>query len=47
MEARLVQVKNGQWVPVTGWNRMPGILRNDLRGPYKEPSTPPKAKSVF
>ena len=47
MEARLVQVKDGQWVPVTGWNRMPGILRSDLRGPFKEPSTPPKAKSVF
>jgi ABC-type branched-subunit amino acid transport system substrate-binding protein len=47
MVARLVEVKNGQWVPATDYNRMPGILRNDLRGAYKEPSTPPKAKTVF
>jgi len=47
MVARLVEVKNGQWVPVMDWNRLPGILRDDLRGPYKEPSTPAKPKSVF
>lgn len=47
MVARLVEVKNGQWVPVTDWNRMPGILRADLKGPYKEPSTPAKPKRVF
>ena len=47
MIARLVEVKNGQWVPVTDWNRMPGILRADLKGAYKEPSAPPKPKSIF
>ncbi|MGZ3569008.1 MAG: ABC transporter substrate-binding protein [Thermodesulfobacteriota bacterium] len=47
MIARLVEVKNGQWVPVTDWNRMPGILRTDLKGAYKEPSAPPKPKSIF
>ncbi len=47
MVARLVEVKNGQWVPATDWRRMPGLLREDLKGAYKEPAKPPKAKSVF
>lgn len=47
MVARLVEIRNGQWAPVTDWNRMPGILRADLKGPYKEPSKPPKSKTVF
>jgi ABC-type branched-subunit amino acid transport system substrate-binding protein len=47
MIARLVEVRNGQWAPVTDWNRMPGILRTDLKGAYKEPSTLPKPKSIY
>jgi ABC-type branched-subunit amino acid transport system substrate-binding protein len=47
MIARLVEVRNGQWVPVTDWNRMPGILRADLKSAYKEPSAPAKSKSVY
>ena len=47
MIARLVEIRNGQWVPVTDWNRMPGILRPDLKGAYKEPSAPAKPKSVY
>jgi ABC-type branched-subunit amino acid transport system substrate-binding protein len=46
MMARLVEIKNGQWVPVTDWHRMPGIVREDLKGPYKEPSTPPLPKKA-
>jgi ABC-type branched-subunit amino acid transport system substrate-binding protein len=47
MVARLVEIKNGQWVPVTNWQRMPGIIRTDLRGPYKEPATAPNTKIVY
>jgi hypothetical protein len=47
MTARLAQIKGGQWVPVTDWNRMPGLIKADLKGAYKEPSTPPRPKKVY
>lgn len=47
MTARLAQIKGGQWVPVTDWNRMPGLIKADLKGAYKEPSTPPQPKKVY
>jgi len=47
MTARLAEIKGGQWVPVTPWRRMPGIIRADLKGPYKEPATPPKPKKAY
>ena len=47
MTARLAQIKGGQWVPVTDWNRMPGLIKADLKGPYKEPSAPPRPKKVY
>jgi hypothetical protein len=47
MMARLVEIKDGQWVPATPWRRMPGIIRADLKGPYKEPSKPPLAKKAY
>ena len=47
MTARLVHIKNGQWVPLTDWKRMPGLIRDDLKGHYKEPSTKPVPKKVY
>jgi ABC-type branched-subunit amino acid transport system substrate-binding protein len=47
MTARLAQIRGGQWVPVTEWNRMPGLIKADLKGAYKEPSTPPRPKKVY
>jgi hypothetical protein len=47
MTARLVAIKDGQWVPVTDWRRMPGLIKADLKGDYKEPSTPPNPKKAF
>lgn len=47
MTARLVEIKGGQWVPATDWHRMPNLIREDLKGPYKEPSTPPRPKKVY
>jgi branched-chain amino acid transport system substrate-binding protein len=47
MVARLAEVKNGQWVPATDWRKMPGLIREDLKGTYKEPSTPPVSKKVY
>jgi branched-chain amino acid transport system substrate-binding protein len=47
MTARLAQIKGGQWVPVTDWNRMPGLIKADLKGAYKEPSTPPRPKKAY
>jgi ABC-type branched-subunit amino acid transport system substrate-binding protein len=47
MNSRVVEVKNGQWVPATDWRKMPGLIREDLKGPYKELSTPPKPKSIY
>jgi len=46
MTARLVAIKDGQWVPVTDWRRMPGLIKADLKGVYKEPSTPPNPKKA-
>jgi hypothetical protein len=47
MTARLVAIKDGQWVPVTDWRRMPGLIKADLKGDYKEPSTPPNPKKAY
>lgn len=47
MTARLVEIKDGQWVPATPFRRMPGLIRADLKGPYKEPSKPPLPKKVY
>ena len=47
MLARLVEIKDGQWVPATPWRRMPGLIQDKLRGPYKEPSKPPLPKKVY
>jgi ABC-type branched-subunit amino acid transport system substrate-binding protein len=47
MTARLVAIKDGQWVPVTDWRRMPGLIKADLVGVYKEPSTPANPKKVY
>ncbi len=47
MTARLAQIKSGQWVPVTDWNRMPGLIKADLKGAYKEPSAPPRPKKAY
>lgn len=47
MVARLVEIKDGQWVPATPWRRMPGLIRADLKGPYNEPSTRPLPKKVY
>lgn len=47
MTARLVAIKDGQWVPVTDWRRMPGLIKADLKGDYKEPSTPANPKKAY
>lgn len=47
MTARLAEIKGGQWVPVTDWNRMPGLIKADLKGAYKEPSTRPRPKKAY
>jgi hypothetical protein len=47
MTARLVEIKGGQWVPATPYRRMPGLIRAELKGPYKEASTPPKLKKAY
>jgi ABC-type branched-subunit amino acid transport system substrate-binding protein len=47
MLARLVEIKGDQWVPATPWRRMPGIIQDKLKGPYKEPSKPPLPKKVY
>ena len=47
MTARLAMVKGGKWVPVTPWKRMPGLIKADLKGAYKEPSTKPVPKKAY